>query len=68
MQRKVRGALRILHKRGLKGVIERIGWYINRWLTSDHWWLGRIVELTGNRAVVDGVRFDWVRLSRGGRF
>lgn len=58
MLRKISGAWRILRSRGPVGVIRRIGWYANRWWTSDHWWLGRIVELTGNHAVVDGVRFD----------
>lgn len=58
MLQKITGAWRILRKRGLGGVIRRIGWYINRWWTSDHVWLGRIVELSGNRATIDGVRFD----------
>jgi FkbM family methyltransferase len=58
MLRKVKGAWRMLRTRGLGAVIGRIGWYRQRWWTSDHWWVGRIVELTGNRARLDGARFD----------
>jgi len=58
MLRKVKGAWRMLQTRGTGAVIRRVGWYVQRWWTSDHWWLGRIIELTGNRAVLDGLRFD----------
>lgn len=58
MLQKITGAWRILRKRGLMGVVNRIIWYANRWWTSDHVSLGRIVELTGNRATIGGVHFD----------
>src|SRR5688572_27871524 len=58
MQRKVSGAWRILRNRGLSGVIRRIVWYAYRWWTSDHVWLGRVVEFSGNQVVIDGSRFD----------
>jgi FkbM family methyltransferase len=44
--------------KGVGAVAHKIRGLIVGWWTSDHWWLGRIVELRGNKAVLEGCRFD----------
>jgi FkbM family methyltransferase len=58
MQQKLATARRILIEQGMGGIFRKIYWYIERYLTSDHWWLGRLVELMGNQAWMNGCRFD----------
>lgn len=58
MQRKVTAAWDMMQRHGIGAVLKRLGWYVQKWYTSDHWWIGRLVELRGNRARLDGCLFD----------
>jgi FkbM family methyltransferase len=58
MTHKVAGAWHIFRQRGLNGFLNRLQWYFQRWWLSDNWLLGKLVELRGNRATLDGCQFD----------
>ena len=58
MSSKFSAAWRMLRREGVSAVVRRFGWYINKWYTSDNWWIGRLVEVRGNRAMLDGCHFD----------
>jgi FkbM family methyltransferase len=56
--RKLSTSWRLLTTQGIGAIWHKIRSNIIGWWTSDHWWLGRIVELRGNMALLDGCRFD----------
>jgi FkbM family methyltransferase len=58
MAHKLKGAWHILRTRGLSGFLNRIRWYFQQWWLSDNWLLGKLVELRGNRIMLDGCQFD----------
>jgi FkbM family methyltransferase len=58
LQRKLNAVVQLARTQGIGGIVKRIVWYIERYRTSDHAWIGRIVELLGNRVSLDGCQFD----------
>ncbi|MEW6127529.1 MAG: FkbM family methyltransferase [Acidobacteriota bacterium] len=56
---KIATAMRVYRSQGFKGVILVYPQKIRRWLfENDHWWAGKLIELKGNTAMLDGCIFD----------